>query len=172
MNAQRLIDLAANPSSVSLGKLWAVLSREERADAIRAALDEKDPPWLRSFLGQMVVEKLGGFRLTTVLSWDNGKLAATAAKQQIDRPAILRSSLIPPSSHRALPICWGCVSNCVSCSRPDQAWETAPTSARSRPPYASQLRPAADTAEACWCPARLRHVFQRTGFSAVWPTPF
>jgi hypothetical protein len=94
MNFDELRELAKRPESVTLRDLWLVLSRSERATAIRAALDERSPEWLRGYVAQMLVDRIGGFRLATVMGWDNERMAATAAKQRIDRPAILRAAII------------------------------------------------------------------------------
>src|SRR5687768_17407461 len=94
MLLERLRTLARDPKSVSIRQLWSLLSRAERAQAIRAALDEKNPDWLRGYLGKVVVDTIRGFRLGTVLGWDNEKLASVASKQQIEGPAILRSAVV------------------------------------------------------------------------------
>ncbi len=99
MPIERLRELARDPQSVTLRQLWNLLNRAERIQAIRAALDDKSPEWLRGFLGKTLVDRMGGFRLATVLGWDNERLASMASRQQIDGPAILRSAIIAFHMH-------------------------------------------------------------------------
>lgn len=94
MPMERLRELARDPHSVTPKHLWSVLTRSERTQAIHAALDDRNPEWLRGYLSKLLVDKIGGFRLATVLGWDNEKLASMASKQQIDGPAIHRAAII------------------------------------------------------------------------------
>lgn len=89
-----LLELAATPESLTPSALWRALSKEERAAALVAALNDKHLPWLREYLAQELVRRLRGFRLATVLRWSSEELARAAAKQPVERVGILRQALV------------------------------------------------------------------------------
>jgi hypothetical protein len=88
-----LAALAADPSSVTIRRLWKALTPDERSLGITAALADDENGWVKTTTRAAVASALK-FRPQTVGTWPRAKLVSEAARLPLDDVQLLSAYLI------------------------------------------------------------------------------
>lgn len=85
--------LAADPSSVTVRRLWKALNAEERAQGISAALADDENGWVKTTTRGAIATALK-FRPQTVGTFPRAKLVSEAARLPIDDAQLLSAYIV------------------------------------------------------------------------------
>ncbi|MBK9065928.1 MAG: hypothetical protein IPL76_03440 [Gemmatimonadetes bacterium] len=84
-----LLAAATHPERLTPAAVWRLLSAPERSTGLLRALRDPNRPWLRDTLVQIVHERRGGFRVSTIKAWKDDALATACAALDLTQRGVI-----------------------------------------------------------------------------------
>jgi hypothetical protein len=86
---ESLLAAATHPERLTPAGVWRLLSAPERSTGLLRALRDPNRPWLRDTLVQIVHERRGGFRVSTIKAWKDDALATACAALDLTQRGVI-----------------------------------------------------------------------------------
>ncbi len=84
-----LLAAATHPERLTPAGIWRLLSQQERSNGLLQALRDPNRPWLRDTLVQIVHDRRGGFRVSTIKAWKDDTLATACAALDLTQRGVI-----------------------------------------------------------------------------------
>ena len=94
MVGEPLLAAATHPERLTPAAVWRLLSAPERTTGLLRALRDPNRPWLRDTLVQIVHDRRGGFRMSTIKGWTDDALAAACASLDLTQRGVIVAAVV------------------------------------------------------------------------------
>lgn len=91
---ESLLAAATHPERLTPAGVWRLLSAPERSTGLLRALRDPNRPWLRDTLVQIVHDRRGGFRVSTIKGWSDDALATACASLDLTQRGVIVAAVV------------------------------------------------------------------------------